>query len=207
MYDGQSIALASEVQTFFHLAITPACAFVATELASFERGTDDESIDQWDALRETQLELHRTFALGIGAMWERHFRQHLSHSIAILLKDRGISEVERADWKGLCKLFEEARGFPLTMFPTYPALELLYRTSSAVRHGNGKTSESMLASHPDLFSHEPIFDFWTYFLLGGEPDHSIHRLDISFEQLVAFKEAVVEFWRMIRALQLTDKSD
>jgi hypothetical protein len=206
MYDGQSIALAKEVQTFFDLAVTPACTLVANELASFERGPDDESIDRWDALRETQLELHRTFALGIGAMWERHFRQHLSHSISILLKDREISEVERADWKKLCKLFEEARGFPLTKFPSYPALELLHRTSSAVRHGNGKTSESMLASNPELFGHEPIRSYWTYFLLGGEPDHSIHKLDISFDHLVTFKEAVVDFWRMIRALQLTDKS-
>jgi len=77
IYDGYSSGLAEGVRAFFRLAIAPACEAIQAELDATPRGPDDPSHDEWDRLRDTQLELHRSFALVLGAMWERHFRQHL----------------------------------------------------------------------------------------------------------------------------------
>jgi len=165
------------------------------------RGPDETSIDRWDDLRNTQLELHRSFALALGGLWERHFRHHLVYSAAVLCKQYTSEKVQRADWEGMGEIFKATRGFTLAAFPSYAQLQLLYLVTSAVRHGNGSSTETLFKSHPELFGHEPVVDYFSYFTLGGEPQHSIYRLDITYGQLVQFKDAVVDFWLMIRALQ------
>jgi hypothetical protein len=201
LYDMHASGLAESARTLFDTAVEPTCLRVSEQLAAIERGPDDEAITQWDALRDIQLELHRSFALALGGLWERHFRQHLSQSVILLAPGKTHEDVETADWKGLNKLFREARGFPLSRFPTYGQLELLHRVTSAVRHGNGSSTKYLFKTNPTLFGHEPIRDFLAYMTLGGEPPHSIHRLEITLEQLRAFKTAIVEFWLMVEALR------
>lgn len=43
--------------------------------------------------------------------------------------------------------------------------------------------------------------YFSYFTLGGEPQDTIRKLEITLPQLKAFKDAIVEFWLAIRALQ------
>ena len=207
LYDGHSLGLARQAQTFFDLAIQPACARVAADLAALQRGPDDATIDRWDRLRETQLELHRSFALALGGMWERHFRRHLWHSAVILdptsqALNKGI---ERATWEELMGAFRRVRAFALSDLPSYPALALLHDVSSAVRHGNGSATERLHRLRPELFAHEPVRSWFGYFTLGGEPAHSIHRLDISLDQLAAFADAIADYWRSIWAFQRGSK--
>lgn len=201
-YDAYSSALAEQAQVFFDLAVKPPCMSVAKELRATSRGPDRASMDRWEHLHDTQLELHRSLALALGGMWERHFQRHLESSLVILVSSAEAERVEKADWKKMCHLFEKARGFPLTALPCYKRLELLHRVSTVVRHGNGPRARELRKAHPGLFSHEPVRDWFSYFAIGGEPDYSVHRLDISFDQLTDFKDAIVDFWETIRALYL-----
>jgi hypothetical protein len=68
-YDLHAMSLANGARALFRLAIEPACTAVAAELAATPRGPETSSIDQWDDLRDTQLELHRSFALTLGGLW------------------------------------------------------------------------------------------------------------------------------------------
>jgi hypothetical protein len=66
--------------------------------------------------------------------------------------------------------------------------------TSAVRHGNGRSCELAYAAEPALFSYNPIGNWYAYFTLGGEPAHSIHKLDVGIQRLAAFTDAVEAFW-------------
>lgn len=208
LYDGRSVALAEQARTMLKIAIEPACAAVASELASLIRGPDAMAISRWDALRETELELHRSFALGVGGMWERHFRRHLYHSAAVIgpKSKTFLKSVERGGWDTLESAFEKVRGFPLSEFGSYPDLALLYEVTSAVRHGNGAATERLYVSHPELFSHTPIRNWHSYLTLGGEPPDSIHALEITTIHLRTFVAAVADFWDAIRELQRTSEA-
>lgn len=202
-YDLHSKGLADGAETFFSISVEPTCIALAAQLASIPCGPTNEEFDRWDDLRDSQLELHRSFALALGGMWERHFRQHLSHSVIVLCPGKGNKDVEDAHWPDLLKLFQKARGFPLSAFPCFKELELLHRVSSAVRHGNGPSTESLFETNPELFGHEPVTDFLKYMTWGGEPDHSIHKLEITLDRLASFKNAVVEFWLTIDVLRMS----
>ena len=208
LYDGHSVALAEQARTMLKVAIEPACGAVASELASLNRGPDDMAISRWDALRETELELHRSFALGLGGMWERHFRRHLYHSATVIgpKSKTFLKSIERDGWDALESAFEKVRGFPLSKFSSYPDLALLYEVTSAVRHGNGPATERLYISHAELFSHTPIRSWHSYLPLGGEPPHSIHALEITTDRLRTFAAAVADFWDAIRKLQRTSKT-
>lgn len=209
LYDGHSVGLAEGAAELFRLVIEPACRAIASELEQYPRGEDDETIQRWNALRDVQLELHRSFALTLGALWERHFRRHLAYSASVIptLTPKQLVHVERGSWKETSAAFMAVRKFPLTRFPSHDQLAILYEVTSAVRHGNGRATAGLYASHPHLFSHNPIRSWFSHSTFGGEPDHSIHKLEITFEQLVDFKTAIVEFWQMIRALQASSQSE
>jgi hypothetical protein len=121
LYDGRSLGLAAQARAFFEVAIEPACATVAANLAACPKGPDAAAFHRWDTLRETELEHHRSFALAVGGQWERHFRQSLWHASAILLPGESgpLKKAQTGDWADLNKLFQKLRGFPLTTFPTY----------------------------------------------------------------------------------------
>jgi hypothetical protein len=207
LYDGHSIGLAADAETFFRVAVEPSCRAIVSELGATSRGPDNPDFDRWDRLRNTQLELHRSFAMALGGMWERHFRRHLAHSASVIGPKGQPTQrlIEQGDWAKLSSIFEEVRGFSLKKFPSHDQLYLLHRVTSAVRHGNGKSTQVLFGSHPELFAHEPIRCWFSYATLGGEPDHSIHRLEITLNQLGSFKDAIVNFWQLIRNLQASSE--
>jgi len=206
LFDGHSISFAKVVETMFSGAIQPSCAKLAGRLDVTPRGTSDASIDRWEDVRLAQLELHRSFALALNGLWERNFRQHLWHSAATMhWEDETLETIEHGPWPALLNAFEAVRGFSLSVFPTYPQLRLLHLVGNVARHGNGRGTAALYREHPELFLEHDVTSGWfSYFTLGGEPKHSIRRLDISFDQLRAFKDAITEFWMMIAALQASD---
>lgn len=205
LHDGSSQALANHAREFFDIAIDPSCASIAVKLAEISSGPDDALAAVRDKLRDTQLELHRSFALALGGLWERHFRRHLASSLSILGPIDRTVRVEKAPWSELCELFETCRGFPLSEFSSFENLRLLYLVTNAVRHGNGLSTRVLYGSHPHLFSHEHIRNWWSYLALGGEPEDSIYRLEITLVQLRAFTEAIVDFWETIAALHASSE--
>jgi hypothetical protein len=166
------------------------------------RGEDDASMDRWEDVRLAQLEAHKSFALALNALWERNFRQHLWTSAVLEgWRDERLENVERRPW---ADCFEELHGFPISWFPSYPTLKLLSLVANAVRHGNGRSARESYEACPSLFlDHEVTTGFFSYFAHGGEPVSSVRKLYIDLEMLDTFKAAIVDFWRSIRALQLS----
>lgn len=208
LFDGYCESFADTTELFFSEAIEPACVAFSAKvgpepLTPAER--TNARLDAWEDLRVAELEMHRSFALGLAAMWERHFRQILWNAACIILGDQrkpALAKVERGDWKNLCTVFDGVRGFPLTKFPMYDDLELLHRIASAVRHGTGPASLWVYTHRKDLFMpYDVRSGFYAYFTLGGEEDHSINKLDIPLAQLRIFKDAIVGFWRLIELLR------
>jgi len=121
------------------------------------------------------------------------------------LERRELKHTERDDWD---KCLRKLRGFPMSRFPNYPTLKLLHLVGNAVRHGNGDSTRALYASNPEmLLEHEVTTGWFSYFAHGGEPTDSTRNLEISVEQLEAFKAAIVDFWLAVRALQLSASSD
>lgn len=207
-YDLQNAGRAEGVRTLFQATISPSCTSIAERLQTTTRGPGDDAIRAWDTLLEARLELHKSFALMLGALWERHFRRHLWHSAAVILPGSKslMTRIERGDWPKLLAAFERVRGFPLSTFPSFPELALLHEIATAVRHGNGPATERLFGLRPDLFTHKPIRSWSTYFALGGEPPDSIHKLDIPVSMLEGFASAVGDFWDQIIALQKAGKA-
>lgn len=203
LYDGYSVGLAERAWTLLNLVVEPACKAIADEIAGLERGPDGASVARWDSAREMQLEVHRSFALALGGMWERHFRRHLWHSAAVICPKSNalLKRIEKGEWKDLVAAFEKVRGFSLSKFSSYDDLAKLYDVTSAVRHGNGAAAVRLYADFPDLFSHKPVRNWHTYLTLGGEPPHSIHSLEIDINQLRSFTKAIAEFWEAVSELQ------
>ncbi|MFD3262739.1 hypothetical protein [Phenylobacterium ferrooxidans] len=208
LHDGHSVGLAENAQTLFRMAIEPSCSAIAAELANAPRGPDERSWQKWGQLRDAQLELHRSYALALGGLWERHFRRHLFHSASALGPNTKtkLKDIEEGGWKTLSALFVETRGFPLTKFASHDDLELLFSVTSVVRHGNGNSSRTLFATNPRLFSNQPHSDWFSYFTLGGEPAHSIHNLEITFDDLVRFKDAIIDFWETISRLHASSSA-
>lgn len=206
LFDGHSLSFARAVETLFDGAIRPSCEMFAAELEANPRGSTDASIDRWEDLVLAQLELHKSFALALDGLWERNFRQHLWHSAATMgIRGKDLDAIYGPRWDDLPRLFERVRGFPLSKFPTYPELELLHRVGNVARHGNGKSAEALYSSHPDMFlEHEVTSGWFSYFTLGADPAHSPRRLFVSLRHLQGFKDAIVGFWKMVRALQASD---
>jgi hypothetical protein len=207
LFDGHSISFASSAETFFRVAIEPACIAVAAEVDREPRGSTDASIDRWEEARVAQLELHRSMALSLGGLWERNFRSHLWNSVAILDpgNEKRLALTQGGTWHQICRIFEQLRGFPLSRFPTYGDLDLLQVVSSAARHGNGSALSKLYATRQDLFLEDEVTVSWfSYLTLGGEPPDTIRKLEITLPHLRMFKDAIVGFWLTIGELQASD---
>ena len=208
LFEGHCLEFAEATKTFFRQAIEPSCQalrpIVGAEPTTSEERTDAK-LDGWESLRTAELEMHRSFALALGGMWERHFRQVLWHS-TILLPESERAAVrklsEQGNWDEMCKAFERIRRFPLTDFWMYDDLQLLHRVASAVRHGTGPAAKWVHDRRPDLFADHDVRSGWfAFFTLGGEEAYSVNKLDLPLDQLRIFKDAIVEFWRSIERLR------
>lgn len=183
----------------FRLAIEPACAAVATELAACNPTDDkDPEWDRRDDLRRAQLEMHRSFTMMLGGLWERNFQRLLADAAFLLAEPEqaGIREkIKAGSWNGLAAAFLAIRGFSLADFPVHAELELLHRVTSAVRHGDGPSADKVRELAPDMFlaTAEPM-NWFTYFTRGADGDSAVNRLEVTFERLTAFKDAVAGFW-------------
>ncbi len=151
--------------------------------AVFERG------DVEDVLRETKM----AFALAVQSIWERQLRAYLVGCAKELRPELPANSVERADWIGLRKLFEDLRGIGLNAFPSFEALDTLQLLGNACRHGDGLSAAELSRRCPDFWRPVPPMPF------DGLPHEVNHRtvgtMEVSVERLRDFVEAIVEFWQ------------
>lgn len=205
--DMRSDRFAQEARSLFDLAIKPSCEEIQRQLDVIDRYADDETLDRWEALRNVQMDLHRTFALGLGALWERAIRENMRAAAYILCKPITSSLMKKVNgggWSEIEQAFQNIRGFPLSWFPMHSELGTLHKLSSAVRHGDGDAAKALRKADPSLFRHHVVeTSFYSYFAYGGYDDAAVRKLDITLDDLHRFAEAVAGFWIWMDHLRTT----
>lgn len=89
--------------------------------------------------------------LAAQSIWERQRRTYLVSCARELRPELPANRIERADWVGLCKLFEDLRGIGLNAFPSFEALDTLQFLGNACRHGDGLSAAELSQCCPDLW--------------------------------------------------------
>ena len=205
MLDMRATLNASNARDFWSFAIEPTCLSIANRLELQPRGTEGESIDHWENLRCIQMETHRSFALSLGALWERNIRENLRNAAYVLRTPTAeslIKDIDGNGWAGLERAFKSIREFDLAWFPTHRKLYELFLASSAIRHGDGRSAERLYEIDHSYFLDEvEETGFYAYFAYGGYPASAVRKLDIPLERLAEFVNAIADFWLTIDRLR------
>lgn len=130
-------------------------------------------------------ELRRTFALILGALFERQLRSWLTEKLPTDKK-----YVEKANWPQLIELLNRLDDSIRTNV-VMTDLEILWLVSNAVRHGNGPSADKLLKQTPQ---------FWDQTEMAPNIEHDIAgnmRLDDA--QLERYAKAVMKFWHLAGA--------
>ena len=130
-------------------------------------------------------ELRRTFALIMGALFERQLRSWLSERIPAEKKT-----VEKADWPGLVRLVARVDS-SITVNPVVTDLENLWSVANAVRHGNGPSAEKLRQEAPQFWDQTRMRPDVTCDLVGN--------MRIDDTQLERYAQAVLKFWHLAGA--------
>lgn len=184
-------------RSLFRDVMLPVCEALAVKVAAVDQAGDD-----WSDARKAQMIAHQSFALMLGALWERELQDYLFAAAAIIIPDDvGVSkDIKSGSIGRLAKAFLAIRGFPLSTFPMLEQLQQLHLITSAVRHGVGPSSERLLKDDPSLFAPALVTDWFAYFTESTDPA-SASRLDSSMDRLAGYAEAVASFWEAIDELR------
>jgi hypothetical protein len=93
--------------------------------------------------------LHATvlgYCFSIQAMWEKQIRGYLeSCAREPKAESRTTTNIRKAEWKHLDRLFQELRGVSLSAFAEYTDLHKLHLLANACRHGNGRSLDLLVS--------------------------------------------------------------
>lgn len=185
--DLEALRAQADIHRFFAKVIQPALEeFVPTDdIVGLETDDMDVFLDAAQANTHNALchEMRRTFALILGAMFERQLRCWLVGKLPA--KKR---EVEQGHWPDLVKLVEK-----ITSRPIGPDLDALWAAANAVRHGNGPSATRLLQSSPLFWNHLPTQtgSNWRSDLVGN--------MRIGDADLQRCAIAVMQFWHLAGA--------
>jgi len=180
--DPDALTAQADIYRFYVKVIQPALAeFVPTDDIVGGETTDTEAfleaarVDTHNALCH---EMRRTFALIIGALFERQLRSWLLGKLPI-----ETETVEGAKWPDLVKMVEKKVGDPIGT-----DLWALWLVANAVRHGNGGAATKLLHTAPQLWNQARMKPElrWQSDLVGN--------MRICDAQLERYAKAVMEFW-------------
>ena len=188
--DTEALTAQADIHRFYVKVIQPALAeFVPTDdVVGVE--TDDIEAFLEGARRNTHnalcYEMRRTFALIIGAMFERQLRSWLSGK-----KPTETKKVEKVEWPALVKLAETAMGGSIGTDMT--EIETLWSVANAVRHGNGRAATKLSNTAPQFWDQARMKPDlrWKSDLVGN--------MRISDAQLERYATAVMRFWHLAGA--------
>lgn len=190
---------------FFRDVVEPTCQSVAEVVGPRPTSSNDIEHDDWERRRTIQMETHRSFALGIGAMWERNMRELLRQAGYILLEDKSAKmqkNIAGNGFTGIEDAFLAIRQFPLAWFSSYEVLRQLALLSSAIRHGDGTSAREIQDERSEWFLDQEIESgFYAYFAFGGDGPAAVRKVDISLSVLREFSVAIVRFWLQIDELR------
>ena len=189
------VALTAQADThrFYVRVIRPALMEFAPAEDVFGFETTDLEVFLEAASQHTHnalcYEMRRTFALVIGALFERQLRLWLSG-----ITPGDAKEIEKNTWLALIERAKVAVGATIIM--EIADLETLWSVANAVRHGNGRTTTRLLKDVPQFWDHAPKVSksSWKSDLVG---DMRIRDADL--EKYVI---AVLRFWHRAGASQV-----
>jgi len=181
------------IKSYLDEVIVPALSSLDRRIEELGRSEEPwavfEQSDVKDVLRETKI----AFALAVQSIWERQLRSYLMGCARELHPELLGRKVERADWTGLRKLFEQLRGIELDAFPSFRALDTLQLLGNACRHGDGASAEELTRRCPDLWRPIPPMPFDDAPLEVNF--RTVSMMEVSVERLRGFVEAIGEFWQ------------
>lgn len=194
---------AAATRSFHEAVVAPACDRLEAGAQPADRGLNMPDYLQAVAAREAR----KALALGLAALWESHFREHLWKAAAIFGKEVGVTpaQVEKAQVPGLESAFAALRGFPLHDVPGYRRIEALIEVANAARHGNGRSSNRAFERYPEYFTdRRPHAGYYSYFLHGGTQRNDVRNLDVTAKHLADFAEQIEAFWGGLRRIAATE---
>lgn len=130
-------------------------------------------------------ELRRTFALILGALFERQLRYWLAEKLPT-----EKNHVEKVNWPGLIKLLDRIDS-SISVHVVMTDLENLWSVSNAVRHDNGPSADNLLQEAPKLWDQTRMRPNMKRDLVGN--------MRIDDAQLERYAKAVMKFWHLAGA--------
>ena len=177
----------TDIHRFYLKVIQPALAeFMPTDDVLGGKTTDiDAFLERARVTTHNALcyEMRRTFALIVGALFERQLRSWLSGKMPGETKK--IGQVKRED---LVKLVEKQVGSSIGT-----DIESLWSVADAVRHGEGPSAKKLFQANPQFWNHmrTSIDLTWQSDLVGN--------MRICDTQLEQYTRAVLQFWYLAGA--------
>lgn len=134
-------------------------------------------------------EMRRTFALVVGAIFERQLRLWLSGKMSIATK-----EIAKEKWSALVERTKTVLG--KSMIPEIVDLETLWSVANAVRHGNGRATTKLLRDVPQFWDQTRRVS-----KLGWRSD-LVGNMRIGDADLEKYVIAALRFWHRAGASQV-----
>lgn len=133
-------------------------------------------------------EMRLSFALTIGAAFERNLRLWLS-----LGREELRPKIERANRTSLLKYFAELKGPCVASILQSADIVELWELVSTARHGDGPAAKRLKALNPELWSHQDRATQLIYDKVGLRA-HSIRIRDADLER---YFDATIGFWTRV----------
>lgn len=189
--NSEALTAQADIHRFYIKVIQPALAefvptddIVGVETTDMEAFFENARVNTHNALCR---EMRRTFALIMGALFERQLRSWISGKMPT-----ETSKVESAKWPGLVKLVDAVDSSIMTE-GLMMDLEALWSVANAVRHGNGRAATKLLDKSPEFWNQARMKPDlrWRSDLVGN--------MQIGDAQLERYAKAVMEFWHLAGA--------
>lgn len=191
--DSVALTAQADIHRFYVRVIQPALMEFTPANDALGLETTDLEVFLEAARQNTHnaicYEMRRTFALVLGALFERQLRFWLSER-----KPGEAKRIEADTWPGLIERATVAIG--ATIITEKADLETLWSVANAVRHGNGRAATKLLKDVPKFWNHvqKVAKSDWNSDLVGN-----MRIRDADLEEYVI---AVLKFWRRAGASQV-----
>lgn len=142
------------LENFRTKVVSPSLAALHHEKKIVRQSEDPSCV----LLEEDYLEIFNKtlqgYVLITQSMYERGLRALLCERDSCLNKGERVRAIQTARWAlekgGLQDYFEKLLGLPITAFESYADLDLLQNLGSAIRHGDGPSTQKVYQMCPDL---------------------------------------------------------
>lgn len=190
--NSDQIALIAQGDThrFYERVVIPALQELTPQLTPSGRSLDEGETSFLELARINThnalcYEARNSFALSLGAAYERQIRLWLSHTA----KDRR-KEIEKISWPHLEPLILELKNIDIKSLPISNDINELRLIVNCVRHGDGGSVSALERLNPQLWHH------LSSGLRSEYAKHGLltHSMRIADKDLARYVAAILTFW-------------